>query len=62
MRRGFRHLCDLEERRELLQAWEGVCSRQNKLCTERHSREMELGILRVAGNGVYGELEREASG
>ena len=47
MRRGFRHLCDLEERRELLQAWEGVCSRQNKLCAERHSCEMELGILRL---------------
>lgn len=53
---------DLEGRRELLQAWEGVCSRQNELCVERHRRKMELGILRAAGHGVYGELEREASG
>lgn len=53
---------DLEGRRGLLQAWEGVCSKQNELCAERHSRKMELGILRAAGNGVYGELEREASG
>lgn len=57
--RGFRQMCDSEGWRELLQAWEGIRSRQNKLYVERHSGEMELGILKVAGNGcVQGAGEK----